>query len=193
MSIFRRKTIFHVEDALPDPEEIKLRFRRRVLLLTFVGFIAVLSIPVARDLKGDLLARNQARIFGERILETRKLASIGRVPVSLELGDDSRSWRRVFHEKENQCSAPVAGPSETWPSEIAWKLQVRKANGESFSGRNLCLHPSQGLLLDMIPISDGQLLITALKNSGQDASAESAYLLLSQFGADIQMVSHWDY
>jgi len=189
MSIFRRKTIFHVEDALPDPEELKLRFRRRVLLLTFVGFLAVLSIPVARDLQPDLAARSQTRRFADRILEARTLASVGRAPVSLELDGDSRTWKRVFHARDADCASPASAPEESWNSEVSWKLQVQKSTGETFSGRSLCLHPSQGLLLDAVPVADGKLLITTLNETQNGPAKESAYLILSEFGADLQMLS----
>jgi len=189
MSIFRRKTIFHAEDALPDPEELKLRFRRRVLLLTFVGFLAVLSIPVARDLQPDLVARSQTRRFADRILEARTLASVGRAPVSLELAKDNRTWTRVFHARDTDCASPASAPEESWNSQVAWKLQVQKSSGETLSGRSLCLHPSEGLLLDSVPVAAGKLLITAFTEPETGLAKESAYLILSEFGADLQMLS----
>lgn len=195
MGIFRRKTIFHVEDALPDPEEIKLRFRRRVLLLTFAGFLAVLSIPVARDLKADLDARSGARKFAEKILESRSLASSGRTAVSLELAGDSRSWKRVFHGSNDitPCGSPSPGADDLWDSELLWKVQLQKTSGETFSGRNLCLDPTQGLLLDSVPVADGKLLIAVLNEEEEGRAKEAAYLLVSQFGAEIEMVSRWNY
>ena len=186
MFFFRRKTLFHVEEALPDPEELKLRFRRRVLLLTFVGFLVVLGIPIARDLRADLSARKSARLFAEKILETRTLAARGRVPISLELEADSRSWRVVHHAPASNCASQSTGPESEWPSGISWKLQLRKENGETMGGRTLCLHPTLGLLLDATPVDNGRVLVTALRDGGQ----ESAYLLLGAYGAEVQMVSH---
>lgn len=189
MPFFRRKTLFHVEETLPDPEELKLRFRRRVLILTFIGFVAVLAIPVARDLRPDLATRKGAREFAEKLLETRVLAAQSRAPIALELAEDGKSWKRVFHGVGQDCASHVAGPEEIWPSDISWKLQVQKEGGETYGGKALCLHPTLGLLLDSVPVENGKLLVTALR----DDQKESAYLLISAFGADLQMISRWNY
>lgn len=187
MSIFRRKTIFHAEEALPDPEEIKLRFRRRVLLLTFLGFLLVLAIPVARDLKTDLKARAETRKLGERILETRTLAAKTRSPVSLELADDNRTWRRVVHAPGERCDNPAPGPRVEWNTEeVSWKLQVQKESGETISGRTLCLHPLAGVELDADPVGQGKLLVTAAKEAEGMNQEEAAYLFVTDFGAEIQ-------
>lgn len=190
MPLFRRKTLFHVEETLPDPEELKLRFRRRVLILTFLGFLVVLAIPVARDLRSDLSTRKGARLFAETILETRLLAARSRAPISLEMEPDSKSWRRVFHARgSSDCATGNIGPEEYFPSEISWKLQVQKEGGETYGGRVLCLHPTLGILLDSLPVENGKLLVTALREDLK----ESAYLLVSSFGSDLQMISHWNY
>ncbi len=188
MPLFRKRTIFHVEEALPDPEDLKLRFRRRVLLLTFIGFLVVLAIPVGRDLQGELLLRQTVRAFAEKILETRTLASIGREPISLSVGSDNRSWRRIFHGTGQDCSAQVPSPEEAWTSPVTWKLQLQKENGETFSGHSLCAHPTLGLMLDSVPVAEGKLLLTAL--GGEQKSETPVSLLVSQFGADIQVVTH---
>jgi hypothetical protein len=190
MLFFRRKTLFHVEASLPDPEELKLRFRRRVLLLTFVGFLVVLTIPVARDLKPDLATRNSTRLFAEKILETRFLASTSRAPISLELEADGHSWKRVFHAQGDDCTIPTAGPEESWSTPtVGWKLQVKKEDGDTYSGRTLCLHPTLGLMIDKVPIGEGKLLVTALRENEK----ESAYLLLGSYGTDLQTLNHWNY
>ena len=186
MFFFRRKTIFHVEEALPDPEELKLRFRRRVLLLTLTGCLATLSVPVARDLREDLKAREGARKFAETLLESRSLASKGRHPVSLALEGDSRTWRRSLHRPGESCSSAAAAIDQTWPTPTDWKLQVQTAGGTAVSGRTICLHPTEGLYLDQTPLENGRLLVSALR-SGDSPDREAAFLLVSQFGAEIQM------
>ncbi|MGZ3704429.1 MAG: hypothetical protein ACXWP1_00290, partial [Bdellovibrionota bacterium] len=92
MSLFRRNTIFHVEETIPDPEELKLRFRRRILLCALTGFIAVLGAPVARDLHQNLNARAEARRFAEHMLTARTLAAESRVPVALDLRAVTQGW-----------------------------------------------------------------------------------------------------
>jgi hypothetical protein len=190
--IFRRKTIFHAEEALPDPEDLKLRFRRRVLLLTFVGFLVVLGIPEARELRTDFEARAETRRLAEKILETRTLAALARRPVSLRLDDDNHSWRREFHAPGAGCGEAAPGARTEWSTaEIAWKLQVQKSGGETVSGRVLCLHPLEGIELDSAPIADGKLLVTASRTLDQTTQKEAAYLLVSQYGADIQTLYGW--
>lgn len=186
---FRRKTLFHTEEALPDPEELKLRFRRRVLLLTLTGFLVVLAIPVARDLRPALQARAQTRALAQKILETRTLASSIRAPISLELADNSRSWKRTVQAPGPDCTTEAPGPAEVWDTPIQWKLQWRGSKGESSAGRTLCLHPTAGALLEGVPVADGKLLVTALRETDSNDWVEAAYLLLGDFGAEIQMVS----
>lgn len=189
---FRRKTIFHVEESLPDPEELRLRFRRRVLLLSAVVFVGVLSIPVARGLYPDLTARAEARRFALRFLDTRLLASQARAPVSLDLTDDSRGWRQVFHASAEQCGSAKPGPEAYWRADgLSWKLQGQRENGETFSGRSLCLHPTQGLLLDGVQIGGGKLLVTVLRDGGEASTLPAAYLLVSQGGAEVQTLNAW--
>jgi hypothetical protein len=192
VSLFRRKTIFHAEESAPDPEELKLRFRRRVLLLTFLGFVAVLAVPVFRELQDDLGTRRQARRFAEEILDARMLASEKRAPVSLELQPDNRTWKRILHNQGTDCTAPPAGQTETWASKASWKVQMETEKGETLAGRSLCLQPLAGLLLDTTPVATGKLLVTAATDQGNQWK-ESAYLLVSQFGAEIEMVTNWNH
>ncbi|RZA08998.1 MAG: hypothetical protein EOP11_03080 [Proteobacteria bacterium] len=185
--MFRRKTIFHAEEAMPDPEDIKLRFRRRVLLLTFLGFLTVLAIPEARELKADLEARAETRRLAERILETRTLAALTRQPVSIRLADDNHSWAREYHPAGTDCVGVASGARTEWKTDaVAWKLQVQKPGGETVSGRVLCLHPQAGLELDSLPIAEGKLLITASRTFDETSQKEAAYLFVSQYGADLQ-------
>lgn len=184
MPIFKRNTIFHAEEALPDPDDLKLRFRRRVLFLALVGFLVILGFPVFRELAVPLHLRDETRAFAERLLETRLLASANRAPVSLELGSNSMVWHRAVFAKNSTCGTEAVGPSEQWVSNnLTWNFKLQKENGETISGRSLCLHPQKGLLLDSFPIGDGKLLVT-VKASQDDT--QTAHLLVSSHGADIQ-------
>lgn len=189
MPIFRRKTIFHAEESLPDPEELKIRFRRRVLITAAVAFAAVLSVPVARDLYQDLRARAEARDFAVRFLDSRLLAAKSRGPVALELADDGRHWRQVPHGRGDSCATPVPGPEDHWGTdELRWKLQGQKETGETFTGRSLCLSPFSGLHLDGTAVASGRLLVTVLREAeGQEKPA--AYVMITQAGAEIQTLS----
>jgi hypothetical protein len=187
MSLFRRKTIFHAEEAMPDPEEIRLRFRRRVLLIALLGFLLVLGIPVARDIQSDLHARAGTRKLAEQILESRTLAAKGRAPVSFTLSEDNHTWRREFHAVGETCAKSAEGPVGQWETgDVVWKIQGRKANGEGINGRTLCLNPSKGLELDSMPLDDGKLMITGSRKDESGAMSEAAFLFVSEYGANIQ-------
>ena len=191
MRLFRRRTIFHAEDSLPDPEELKLRFRRRILLLTFFGFLLVLTIPVVRDLKSNLEARVEARKFADWLMESRTFAAMARAPISLEFNPAARVWVRTPQVAGPDCATEAAGPVEQRGSkEVSWKLQVQQESGETLPARRICFHPSMGLVLDSVPIKEGRLLIT-VQSEGESTEAESkpAYILVTAGGADLQVLS----
>ncbi|MGZ3693764.1 MAG: hypothetical protein ACXWQO_06160 [Bdellovibrionota bacterium] len=191
MRLFRPRTIFHVEDSLPDPEELKLRFRRRILLLTFLGFLIVLAIPVFRDLKGNIEARSEARQFAEWLVETRTQAAVGRLPISVDYDPAIHAWNRIHHAPGENCALEAMGPPEQKISgAVTWKLQVQQETGETLPARHICLHPLLGLLLDGVPMKDGKLLITALPElEAGETEAKPAYLLVTSAGADLQVLT----
>lgn len=192
MSIFRRNTIFHVEETIPDPEELKLRFRRRILLCASVGFIAVLGAPVARDLRPNLHARAEARRFAERMLSARTVASEARMPVGFELGADKQSWLQVNYANGEGCTSETSGPPSHFAADgFSWKLQAQQENGTALTGHKLCWHPGKGLLLDSVPLDAGKLLVT-LMGPGEEGGAEQdlASILVTQGGAELQTISY---
>jgi hypothetical protein len=192
MSLFRRSTIFHIEETLPDPEELKLRFRRRVLLTATLGFLAVLGAPVARDLRPNLNARAEARRFAERMLEARTLAAESRVPVGLEIHGDRRGWSQLFYAAGETCTSEAPGPHASYNTEgVLWKLKAEQENGTAVTGQKLCWHPGRGLLLDSIPLEKGKLLVTLSASLEEGApEQELASVLVTQGGAELQTISY---
>lgn len=191
MRIFRPRTIFHVEDSLPDPEELKLRFRRRILLLTFMGFLIVLGIPVFRDLKGNLEARSEARKFAEWLMETRTQAAVGRLPISVDYDSSTHTWSRIHHAPADNCALEAMGPPEQKISgAVTWKLQMQQESGETLPAKHICMHPLLGLILDGQPMKEGKLLITASPElEAGELESKPAYLLVTSAGADLQVLS----
>lgn len=190
MRLFRPRTIFHVEDNLPDPEELKLRFRRRILLLTFLGFLIVLGIPVFRDLKGSLEARSEARRFAEWLMETRTQAAHSRFPISVDYDPATHAWTRIPHAPGENCALEAMGPPEQKISgAVSWKMQVQQETGETLPARHICLHPLIGLLLDGSPMKEGKLLVTAQSEGEGEAESKPAYLLVTSAGADLQVLT----
>ncbi len=192
MSLFRRNTIFHVEESLPDPEELKLRFRRRVLLVTLCGFLAVLGTPVVRELRPHLQARVEARRFAENMLEARTLAAHSRMPVALELDAAGQSWKRKIYAPSEHCEKEIAGPVHSLPaSGLGWQLKAEQENGESVTGHKLCWHPGKGLLLDTVPLANAKLLVSLAAEITEGSGVQNlAYVLVTQGGAELQTISH---
>lgn len=189
MPFFRKNTIFHVEETLPDPEELKLRFRRRILLCAAVGFLLVLGTPVARDLRSNLRARAEARRFAEQMLEARTISAVSRSPVSLQISPDHQSWRRRVHMTGEACGTEAPGPSAVIPTEGVWKLQAQQENGSTVTGTVLCWHPSKGLLLDSLPLGEGTLLVSLAGNEEGSTGKDLAAVLVTQGGAEFQTIS----
>ena len=194
MGIFRRKTIFHVEESMPDPEELKIRFRRRILIATLVGFFLILSVPVIHTLKPQLHLRNETRILAEKIMEARLYSMQSRMPISLQLDSDNQSWKRIFHipgiVTANDCFAEVMGPYEVMgPQGVHWNLRLRKENGEEVAGRILCVHPLLGILLDSTPLNQGTLIVTATAHTESGGQPFQKGLAIGQFGTEINLIN----
>lgn len=190
MGLFRRNTIFHAEDALPDPEEIKLRFRRRVLLITLLAFLGVLGAPVVRELQPFLRGRAEARRFAETMQEARWLAAVSRMPVGLELARDGQSWLRRTYLSAESCEREAPGPAVSIPAGgVAWKLQAQKDSGEAVTGSRLCWHPARGLLLNTVPLADAKLLVSLSGRDEAGAELALAQVLVTQGGAEMDTIS----
>lgn len=191
MGLFRRNTIFHAEDALPDPEELKLRFRRRVLLVTLLAFLGVLGAPVARDLQPYLRGRAEARRFANAMLTARTIASASRMPVALELGKDGQTWQRKLYLATDDCEREAPGPVASVHGEgITWKLQAQQENGEAVIGQKLCWHPSKGLLLNTVALANAKLLVSLAGKDEAGAEMTLARLLVTEGGAEMETIPH---
>jgi len=192
--IFRRKrTIFHVEESLPDPEEIKLRFRRRIMLLSFLGAIGILSIPVLKDLEDSLRIKQELRKLSDYILESKKLAARTRRPVLLTLSEEGRNWSRFQSLKSDSCEVDKRGNApESLQTNFSWSLNLKSQAGESVQSTSLCFHPILGALIGNIVLGDSQLLLSARTGdpSAQSESYKAAYLLISRSGDEIQFAGN---
>lgn len=191
MGLFRRSTIFHVEETLPDPEELKLRFRRRVLLSALLGFLLVLGIPVARDLRPILKARAEARRFAEEMIRMRLVAGVSRVPLSQEISSDRQGWIEIFHVPSESCAQESTGPHPVFRSEgFLWKAQAQRENGETLAVRSLCWHPQKGLLVNSSPIDNGKLLLSLGMTEEGASEKELASILVTQSGTELQTIMY---
>ncbi len=191
MGLFKKSTIFHVEESLPDPEELKLRFRRRVLIASLLGFLLILGAPVVRELQPNLQARAEARRFAEQILVARTLAAISRLPVSLQIAPDRQGWRRAFHASGESCGGELPGPERQIITEGIWKIQAQQENGIAVISQTLCFHPIKGVLLNSEPVGEGKILVSLIsppQESGPEHSLAS--VLITQGGGEVQTISY---
>ncbi|HEY8279182.1 MAG TPA: hypothetical protein VIH99_06150 [Bdellovibrionota bacterium] len=191
MALFRRNTIFHVEESLPDPEDLKLRFRRRVLLVSAIAFLTLLGFPVARELRTNLNARSEARRFAESMIKARTLATVSRVPVALEIAPDRQGWVQAFYTSGESCGSEAPGPRTLINTEgVFWKLQAQQENGTAISGKKLCFHPRKGLLLDSVALDEGKLLVTLSGSEEGAPERELASVLVTRAGAELATISY---
>lgn len=192
MPLFRKRTLFHVEERLPDQEELKLRFRRRILIGAVLGFLIVLGFPVFRELRPELEARRETRWFAQTLLDARLLAARSRAPVTLRLEGDK--WKRAQLQSGTHCATKTLGPGpeEVWEKpHVSWRLKLQRPSGEPVEGTELCVHPLEGLKLGGEAVGEGTLLITATpKTEPEGELRRPAHLLISQYGADVQTLSH---
>lgn len=191
MGIFRKKTIFHVEESMPDPEELKIRFRRRILLITILGFFIILGVPVIHALKPELRLRNETRILAEKIMEARLYSMQSRSPISLQLEADNQTWKRTFHLPDaSNCLSESTGPAEQLePQGINWNIRLRKENGEELAGRTLCLHPLHGLMLDSTALDNGVIFLTATTHTESGETTFTKGIGIGLYGSEITLLN----
>lgn len=191
MRLFRKKTIFHVDEALPDPEEIKWRFRRRIFFSTCIGVALLLGIPVFRDIRPYLQAKQEARKLASLLYDTRLLAARNRTAMLLELVDESKNlWRRSA--ASSGCAERLPGVSEefSFPKAL-WQISAQEAGSkEVHSASALCFDPLKGLFADKTPLQEnGRLLISARPEDGSPSDPKNPKLLLTNFGAELYFLT----
>jgi hypothetical protein len=187
MPIFRRRTLFHAEERLPDQEDLKLRFRRRIVLCALLGFLLILGFPVFRQLHPELLARRETRLLAQLLFDSRLLAAQARAPVALRL--NGTQWERSLLTSGAKCGDASNTPVQIWSaSNMQWQMKLQRKVGDPLLGTLLCLDPNAGLLLNEEPIADGDLLISAQPMGAQTLRA--AHLLISNYGSEVQTITH---
>lgn len=175
MGLFRNKVLFRAERELPDPEELTLRFRRRVVVLTSIGALCLLSIPVLRDQIPALDAHRSARKLAEILLDSRVLASQTRSPVLLTVtSSPTRAWIRSVRGATKDCTQEAPGPKEQFPSDpVEWRLSYLAENAVPGSAEKevheICFHPYEGLYVNHELLKEGQLQV--LVRPEEDISA----------------------
>lgn len=190
MALFRKKLIFQADDALPDPEELKFRFSRRILFTTLLGALCLLGFPVLRDLRPYFAAKTQARRFAQIILDCRLLATRERKSVALEMDpSDAHRWIRSLRKTADHCETPSsAGEEVIAPEGVRWELRYKaEESAEVRSASHLCFHPIEGLFAEGASLQQGHLLVAAFSEA--DELNRSAKILLTDGNAEINFLS----
>ncbi len=190
--IFRKRVLFRVEETLPDPEEQKWIFRRRVLALTALIAIGILSVPVFQDRAPHLRTLTEARSLAGTILATRLYATQHRVAVSLRLDPaDRRSWIRTFHATAD-CSTADTLPAQKFSlSRSVWRIQpIMQDASEGKEVQTLCFDPWKGLIADGVPVNDSKIAIQGYPEEDIETQRTDrvTQVLIDQGGATVTIL-----
>lgn len=182
----RRKTIFHVEESLPDPEEIKLRFRRRIMIFSFLGAVGILTVPVFNELEDSLRLKKELRKISDFILESKRLAAQTRLPIVLTLSQEGKNWSRILSSKSDICEKESKADQGGLETIYSWGLNLKNELGDTIRGDSICFHPTKGVLVGDSILGESQLLLSARIGDQSFGNPKAAYILMSQFGDEIQ-------
>jgi len=195
MFFLRNKVLFRAEKELPDPEVLKLRFRRRVVLLTMLGAFYLLSIPVLREQIPALETHKNARKFTELLQNTRYLAASMRRPLVLTMEKtESKNWTRATKASYKDCSQEASGPLEIFPPmPVEWKIIYLAENGrqgiDEREVKEICFHPIYGVYVNGEPLNNGllQVLIQPQEDQKQNNFDRTQRISIQNFGSEIYL------
>jgi hypothetical protein len=190
--IFRKRVLFRVEETLPDPEEQKWTFRRRILLIALLVAIGILGVPVYEDRAPHLRTLKEARTLAGTILETRLYSMQHRVAVSLHLDStDRRSWTRVFHSGAECTDIDTIPKQKFILQHSVWRIQpIAESSEATKEVHSLCFHPWKGLLIDGIAVENARVAVQGYPEEDIETQRTDrvAQLLLEQNGAAVTIL-----
>ena len=166
MKIFQRKTIFHTERIAPSLEELKFRFRKRVMLFSFLGFIALMGFPVTKSLIPELFAYLDLNHLTLELLKTRSLAIQSRTPYLMELNSAGTEWS-ISPRQGLRCEESSYGPHQIWKiSRTVWGLE-RRFEGQWKEAKKICIHPSEGIFIDSTPMGEEEIHLSGTAETSE--------------------------
>lgn len=164
--------MFRVDTSLPDPDILKLRFRRRFFFLTLLGALLLLTVPVLRDRLPALRAHKEARVLAERLLDMRLLAQQNKAASAIELLNTKQAWSLLEFGTRSNCDGneAMAPRQQIEAVGLRWRLVQTDANGAQTKDiERICFHPLLGVLADSVPLKDQDLSIVV----GPSADSET--------------------
>lgn len=161
---WRRKVMFRVDPERPEPEELKRRFRKRLLKSAFIVAITLLGIPVFRDRLPAMASARLVREFAEWLGDSQTLAASFRAPVMIRFDAQSGTWQRwFFASTASDCRSPET--SAIYPAEYFSPEENQPAIWTaSWLGKNiqtLCYHPQTGWSIESTALVAQPILISA--------------------------------
>ncbi len=183
----RRQNIFHKSEIPQDPEEIKLRFRRWMVVFSIFVALIITAIPIFKYRKPAFRSLADARIVANFLMETRANSNLKRSSTGLQLIGDNR-WQQVQPSKNDCILNPSDRPeADLIQSNSAWRILFLPKYANDGIGRDvkyICFHPEQGVVADGEPIAEGWLyfLVSPVEDTESDKKDRSYQLVLSQYG-----------
>ncbi len=193
---FRNYSMFRQSNAPQDPEDIKLRFRRWVVIASFLIVLLILAVPVFRFRGPAFAALSNARALVRLIIDVRQGAGHNRKEAGILLvGTDH--WEQFTLKDGSDCvlKGKRLKPKRSIHQEAtAWRALFLPEYASDGIGRDVqfvCFHPQHGVVADGEPIADGWLyLLVSPKEDVEDKRMERSYqIILSQHGDKLEIRS----
>ena len=193
---WRERAIFRVSEAPLDPDEIKIRFRRKILRAAIFVGIMILSIPLIQKKVAGFRADREIRYFARVLLQARTRASKERAPVALEIMHDRRGWNIFELPNHSDCSAMVPPHSKTSSHLLGiegmfWRplfLSEKETSGIGAPVTRICFDPNHGVILDSKPLDSGWFYIVLRPQDEAAISQNSLHqVILTRAGSELMI------
>lgn len=158
---FRQRAIFRASRAPLDPDEERIRFRRRLVLFAFLIALCLLAIPVIKAELPRYQSDLQARILVRELYAARLLAAESRMPVGFRAEEAGR-WSIIQHTSQQNCED--SSPGAVLRTGVLQSSHLRSlylaAGDQSGVGTPLgafCFHPYKGVMVGNKALDQGWL------------------------------------
>lgn len=194
LPFFRNQSIFHQSETPLDPEDIKLRFRRWMVIFSFLVALVIISIPIFKYRSPAFIALANARSVVELIIDARKLAGQTRSDTGIRLIGQGR-WEQFALASDADCmlNKKEANPRRSLvQTRTAWRILFLPKYAGDGIGRDvqfICFNPQHGVVVDGEPIADGWLyfLVSPKEDVESKEMNRSYQIVLSQHGDKIEV------
>lgn len=185
----RGKSIFHLDNKPVEPEDKKLRVRRRILILACVVALIFLTIPVLNRQEKVLKASELSHEVVRFLIESRTIASINRSTVRLNIGSEIA---RTVLVGDVDCSIKNSNTPKQFLAFENNLVKVLLGNKDGTDAREIsafCFHPSKGLTIENNPIEKSLLLLIGPETAfANNTFAEIHTVTMATDGSKIELL-----